>query len=429
MDTTILNKVYEYFHNNESTKQYLQIISTALERQKDFQPTINKYCYGTVAKKKKTYFDYYTETHHIIPESIDITYAKYKPNWVVLTGEEHFTCHKLLVDMCIEKDHYYSMCGAYRYMCVDNRGWTVTAEEYAIAKKLYVEAMSLKKTGIPTCKGESIECYIIVEGKEIILDKFISSCEAGDKTNGSTSAIRSVVIGDRSSSGNYNLLTKQYNERRFGGSSMLPNKKYPDTYRLFWRKENSKSTVVIIPKELIECYVIVEGKEIVLDKFKSIQYAEEVTNGNQASIGQASIGKTNYSGTYNIETKQYNENKFGPSKTLPNNNYPSTYRCQWRKENSKSTVVIIPKELIECYVIVDNEEIILDKFKLLQEAVYKTNGSISNIGKASNGNRNYSGTYNIETKQYNERRFSGNSKLPNNNYPTTYKCYWRKIKE
>lgn len=236
--------------------------------------------------------------------------------------------------MCIEKDHYYSMCGAYCYMCVDNRGWTVTAEEYAIAKKLYVEAMSLKKTGIPTCKGESIECYIIVEGKEIILDKFISSCEAGDKTNGSTSAIRSVVIGDRSSSGNYNLLTKQYNERRFGGSSMLPNKKYPDTYR-----------------------------------------------------------------------------------------------CQWRKENSKSTVVIIPKELIECYVIVDNEEIILDKFKLLQEAVYKTNGSISNIGKASNGNRNYSGTYNIETKQYNERRFSGNSKLPNNNYPTTYKCYWRKIKE
>jgi hypothetical protein len=249
MDKLIQQKIYEYFKDNESTKQYIDIISTALERQKGFQPTINKYVWGTVGRKKKIYFDFYTEMHHIIPRSINKELEDYKPNWVVLTGEEHFTIHKLLIDMCINKDHYYSMCEAFWRMCTDNRGKEVTPEEYALARKLAAEAKSIRMTGIKqgppseeTKKklseaqkgngGEPVECYIIVDGKEIILDRFDSRKQAGEKANGCQAAICDAVNGKTNSSGTYNIETKQYNKTKIGGSVIIPNNASKDYHNL-----------------------------------------------------------------------------------------------------------------------------------------------------------------------------------------------------
>ncbi len=341
IDQTILQKVNEYFKDNESTKQYIDIISTALDRQKPMQNIIDTRSLATVRRKRKEQFKFYTEVHHIIPESIDPLLEKYKPNWIILTGEEHFTCHKLLVDMCIDKDHHYKMCEAYGKMCKDNRGWTVTAEEYAIAKKLATEAQSIRMKGkaLPIiaslksieARSEPVECYIIVDGKEIILDKFDSIQEAADKTKVDQSSIIHSTTGKINSSGTYNLSTKRYSEIKLGPSTVLPNDNHPTTYRLHWRKENSTSTIVIEPRELYECYIIVDDKEIILDKFVTCLDAADKTNGNSGNISGASSGNKNYSGTYNLSTKQYNENKFGTKSVLPNNNYLTTYRCKWRK--------------------------------------------------------------------------------------------------
>lgn len=366
MDTTILNKIYKYFHNNESTKQYLQIISIALDRQKPIQDIIDKYCLRTITKKKKEHFDIYTEMHHIIPRSLDKELENYKPNWVILTGEEHFIVHKLLVDMCISKRHYHSMCEAYCHMSFHNRGWEVTPEEYAIAKKLHAEATSLRMkrrivseeirfkikkslTGVKhtqeriknrseAMKGkpnlalsEPIECYIIVEGKEIIIDTFISSASATEKTNGCQSGILKSANDKGYSSGVYNTQTKQYNEKRFSSSSVLPNDKYPNTYRLYWKKKGDDSSIIIkVPEKIIECYIIVNKQEVLLDSFISPYDAADKTNGCQSQIVKAAIGKVNSSGAYNIDTKQYNERKFS-GHSLPNDKYLTTYKLYWRK--------------------------------------------------------------------------------------------------
>ena len=277
MDKTILNKIKKYYKDNESTKQYLQIMSTALERQKPMQDIIDKYSLVTIRKYGKKYFNQYTEVHHIIPRSIDKKLEKYKPNWVILTGEEHFICHKLLVDMCINKGHHYSMCGAYGSMCFMDHGHESTPEEYAAARKLYAEAKSNKMTGVKRgpsteeakinlgnarrgktypnlskaksgialprsttiraieANSEPLECYIILENKELVLGRFKSSSEAGRMTGINSSGISNSADVNNKSAGTYNLNTKQYNEIN-STKHPLPNNKYPSTYKCYWRK-------------------------------------------------------------------------------------------------------------------------------------------------------------------------------------------------
>lgn len=285
MDQTILQKVNEYFYNNESTKQYLQIISVALDRQKPMQNIINEYSQSYITRKRKDYFQSYTEIHHIIPRSVDTSMKNHKPNWVILTGEEHFIVHKLLVDMCIIKRHYYSMCIAFDGMCKMNKEYEATPEEYALARKLAAEAKSITQKGmeksdearrnisisklgkkrkpfteetlrnmssskkgkkgsphteesklkIKNIKSEPVESYIIVDGKEIILDTFNSAKEAGEETGVAPKHIGSVCNGNVANAGCYNLETKKYNEIRASGHP-LPNKKHPTIYKCRWRK-------------------------------------------------------------------------------------------------------------------------------------------------------------------------------------------------
>jgi hypothetical protein len=187
-------------------------------------------------------------------------------------------------------------------------------------------------------------------------------------------------------------------------------------------KSNSKPIV---------CYIIINNEEIILDRFDSLQSAGDKTNLESTHISKASIGKYTYSGTYNINTKQYNERRFAGNYIIPNNKYPSTYKCYWRKENSKTYVkpIIVSRDLIECYIILDDKEIILDTFVSSVDAADKINGYDSGINAATTGKRKSSGTYNLDTKQYNENKFSTKSALPNNDYPTTYRCKWRRIKE
>ena len=46
----------------------------------------------------------YFEKHHIIPKSIDITFANDKDNLIVLSGREHFIAHQKLL-----KFHYWQV--------------------------------------------------------------------------------------------------------------------------------------------------------------------------------------------------------------------------------------------------------------------------------------------------------------------------------
>jgi hypothetical protein len=69
-----------YLQNNKYSKWYSNIIESALSR-------------GWT----KSNVDFYVESHHIIPKSIDSFYEKDKSNIVCLTAREHYICHLLLV--------------------------------------------------------------------------------------------------------------------------------------------------------------------------------------------------------------------------------------------------------------------------------------------------------------------------------------------
>lgn len=84
---------YMTFLNNKYTKTYYQIINRARSR--------------TVSG--------YTETHHIIPRSLNGDNSP--ENLVVLTAREHFICHRLLLNMTTG-NHQRSMSHALRMMTV-----------------------------------------------------------------------------------------------------------------------------------------------------------------------------------------------------------------------------------------------------------------------------------------------------------------------
>lgn len=74
------------FANNLATHQYYNIIEFALQQSR------KKY------RKTDSRYQYY-EAHHVLPKSIFPEYTKSIWNKVLLTAEEHFNCHKLLLDM------------------------------------------------------------------------------------------------------------------------------------------------------------------------------------------------------------------------------------------------------------------------------------------------------------------------------------------
>lgn len=92
------------FLDNESTKEYFEIIHNAQARS---IPEIY-------------------ESHHIIP----VSFKTENNDVVAVTIEEHLKLHRLLIDMT-EGEHKSKMCFAYHRMKYGRQGWLVgmTAEE------------------------------------------------------------------------------------------------------------------------------------------------------------------------------------------------------------------------------------------------------------------------------------------------------------
>ena len=85
------------FKQNKYTKYYNSIINNA--------------------KSRTLYKCYYTEDHHIIPQSIGGNNEK--ANLVTLTGREHALCHWLLLKMT-EGKNYEKMSYAFNFMMAKN---------------------------------------------------------------------------------------------------------------------------------------------------------------------------------------------------------------------------------------------------------------------------------------------------------------------
>ena len=83
------------FLNNKYTKTYYQIINRAQIRLIPLE---------------------YTEKHHIIPKCKSFNGPNTKKNLVHLTFREHWTCHHLLMKMCITPQQKYSMWFAFDRM-------------------------------------------------------------------------------------------------------------------------------------------------------------------------------------------------------------------------------------------------------------------------------------------------------------------------
>ena len=94
-----MEKAYEeYFFDNDASKEYFKIIETAKQR--------------NWTKKQGKELLGYVESHHILPKSL-----MPNNNLVVLTTEEHYLCHKLLLEMVKDSKHLFYMKCAFVILC------------------------------------------------------------------------------------------------------------------------------------------------------------------------------------------------------------------------------------------------------------------------------------------------------------------------
>lgn len=113
---------------------------------------MNKYTkwYNQITDRARNrIIDDYTESHHIIPESLGGLDTP--ENLVDLTAREHFICHWLLVKMTTGEDHW-KMVNALRMMRAEKSGQKryktkITARVYESLKKEYSILQSEKKRG------------------------------------------------------------------------------------------------------------------------------------------------------------------------------------------------------------------------------------------------------------------------------------------
>lgn len=339
MDKTILNKIKEYFHDNESTKQYIDIISTALERQKPIQDIIDTRSLDTVRRKRKEHFKFYTELHHIIPKSIDKELEKYKPNLVVLTAQEHFRCHRLLIDMCNNELHKGSMIYAFNFMCKDtkNQNIIITEEDYALARELHSKLQSKRMKDKKHSQESKDKMSKASRGRKKpprTEEHRAKLREAGKRRKHSEETKAKMSNGKKGKK-----LKPRTEEHKANIRESNKDREFSEEHKANLSKarkgrklsQHQINALVKSRETPVECYILVDSMETVIDKFDSGKIAATITNGNHKVICAASIGKTNSSGNYNLSTKQYNEKTF-PSKTiLPNKDYPNTYRLKWRK--------------------------------------------------------------------------------------------------
>jgi hypothetical protein len=105
----------------------------------------------------------YYEKHHIIPKCLNGNDEKH--NLILLTGREHYICHKLLT--YIYKDNRSIACAFFR-MTFDKKGnRKISSRDYAYAKELY--------HNIP--KQSSYDVWLEKYGKEEADKRYISCIE------------------------------------------------------------------------------------------------------------------------------------------------------------------------------------------------------------------------------------------------------------
>jgi len=109
-------------------EQYIQIIKNA---QKE--------------NRKKRNGVYY-ELHHILPKALFPLWKNRKEKQVLLTGEEHFICHQLLIKIYNNTKMH---CALHRMMFGNNKkNYNITPEEYKLFRLKHSEKMKLINLGI-----------------------------------------------------------------------------------------------------------------------------------------------------------------------------------------------------------------------------------------------------------------------------------------
>lgn len=71
------------------------------------------------------------ELHHIVPKSVDKSLEKEKDNLILLSGEEHFIAHELLLE-CFNGENKAHMYYSYNLMCntLKRNGYNVSPKDY-----------------------------------------------------------------------------------------------------------------------------------------------------------------------------------------------------------------------------------------------------------------------------------------------------------
>ncbi len=103
-----------------------------------------------ISNSQKRTTDDYTESHHIIPESLDGPDTP--ENRTALTAREHFICHWLLTKIHTTGDAHWKMLNALRIMRAENKNQTryktkITSRVYEKLKKEYALLQSEKMRG------------------------------------------------------------------------------------------------------------------------------------------------------------------------------------------------------------------------------------------------------------------------------------------
>lgn len=126
------------FIENKACQQYYSIIKNA-----------ESVCSRTMKKKEAMIIRGYLEDHHIIPKSLGGTDRISNKVW--LTAEEHFICHKLLTEMTEGDANSRMWAALWRMMNKQShnqdRMYTVTPEEYAIAREQNAKNHSVRMRG------------------------------------------------------------------------------------------------------------------------------------------------------------------------------------------------------------------------------------------------------------------------------------------
>ncbi|WCZ66326.1 homing endonuclease [Yersinia phage MHG19] len=97
---------------------------------------------GRTRGLNKSAFNYYTETHHIVPKSLGGSNSK--SNLVLLTGREHFIAHLLLSKISNTPKMHYALW----LMCIcNNPEFKVHSRFYESARKIHAANISAALKG------------------------------------------------------------------------------------------------------------------------------------------------------------------------------------------------------------------------------------------------------------------------------------------